>query len=56
MTSEAGKGSDRRKEKTKKVEENLEQIDWTKRDKSKDSFVVRVNGKVISDENIRTSS
>lgn len=43
----AGKGSGRRKEQTKQVQEKLDEVDWTKRDKSKDTFKVRVNGKVV---------
>jgi len=43
----AGKGSVRRKEQTKQVEKKLDKVDWTKRDKSKDTFKVRVNGRVV---------
>tara|TARA_B100000795_G_scaffold269690_1_gene259957 strand:- start:6300 stop:6437 length:138 start_codon:yes stop_codon:yes gene_type:complete len=39
-----GKGSDRRKEDEKKVREELGKVNWNKRDKSKDSFSVKVNG------------
>ena len=47
MANEAGKGSSRRKENTPKIEDNLDKIDWSKRDKSKDSFKVRINGKLV---------
>lgn len=36
----SGKGSNRRKENTKQVEENLAKIKFGKRDKSKDTFKV----------------
>jgi hypothetical protein len=40
-----GKGSGRRKEDKKKLEENLSQIVWGIRDKSNDDFKVNVKGK-----------
>lgn len=49
----SGKGSSRRIENTKKVEKRLGEIDWTKRDKSKDSFTKKVNGKVIENDDSR---
>lgn len=39
------KGSNRRKENTKQVEKNLEQVKFGKRDKSGDTFKVNVRGK-----------
>jgi hypothetical protein len=39
------KGCNRRKEDTKKVEENLGGIKWGVRDKSKDTFKVNTNKK-----------
>jgi len=47
MPGEAGKGSNRRKEFTKAVEARLAKVDWSKRDKGKDTFLVKVNGKVV---------
>ena len=40
----SGKGSKRRKEDTRKVQQKLCEIDWTKH-KSKSNFKMRINGK-----------
>lgn len=41
----SGKGSRRRFEDTPKVQEKIGDIKWGVRDKSKDSFVVKKNGR-----------
>ena len=41
----AGKGSGRRQENEKKVEENLDKVKWGKRDKRNDTFKTTRNGK-----------
>ncbi len=41
----AGKGSGRRKENKKQVEENLAKVKWGKRDKANDTFKIKRNGK-----------
>lgn len=43
--SEAGKGSDRRKENAKRTIKNLNDMKYGVRDKTKDTFKVTVNGK-----------
>lgn len=50
MASEAGKGSKRRQENTKQVEDNIDKTDWSKRDKSKDTFKVTINGKAVKND------
>tara|TARA_R110001606_G_scaffold372816_1_gene530002 strand:- start:156 stop:290 length:135 start_codon:yes stop_codon:yes gene_type:complete len=38
------KGSDRRTENEPKVRDRLAKVDWSKREKSKDTFSVKING------------
>ncbi len=45
----SGKGSERRRENTSKVREKLDQVMWSKRDKSKDTFKIKINGKSVTD-------
>lgn len=46
----AGKGSRRRFENTEKVQDNIGDIKWGTRDKSKDTFVVKKNGQLVKDD------
>lgn len=46
----AGKGSRRRFENTEKVQENIGDIKWGTRDKSKDTFIVKKNGVPVKKE------
>tara|TARA_R100001377_G_scaffold74175_1_gene50375 strand:- start:1180 stop:1320 length:141 start_codon:yes stop_codon:yes gene_type:complete len=44
------KGSSRRIENRKSIEKHIALIDWSKRDKKKDAFLVRVNGRVVKND------
>tara|TARA_R110002124_G_scaffold222398_2_gene387791 strand:- start:2954 stop:3094 length:141 start_codon:yes stop_codon:yes gene_type:complete len=44
------KGSSRRAENLKNVKKNIEKIDWSMRDKKKDTFIVKLNGKVVKND------
>ena len=41
------KGSSRRQENEKKVRGELVKVDWSKRDKSKDTFKIKINGRPV---------
>lgn len=50
MASEAGKGSGRRKEDTKRYEENHGEVKWGVRDKANDTFKVNIKGGRAADK------